>query len=60
MVDVNQTYCAVHFAIYTNIKLLCCIPETSMLYVNYSSIRKLKTTFQLAKKIVDMVKFLES
>ena len=39
MVDVNQTYCAVHFAIYTNIKLLCCIPETSMLYVNYISIK---------------------
>ena len=28
------TYCD-HFIIWTNIKSLCCIPETNMLYVNY-------------------------
>ena len=39
--DVNQTYCGDHFTIYTNIKSLCCIPETNiMLYVNYTSILK--------------------
>ena len=26
--DVNWTYCGNHFAIYTNIKSLCCTPET--------------------------------
>ena len=32
--NVNQTYCGDHFAIYTNIKSLYCTPETNvMLYV---------------------------
>ena len=34
----NGCYCGDHFAIYTNIKLLCCTPETNvMLYVSYTS-----------------------
>ena len=36
--DVKWIYCGDHFAMYTNIKLLCCIPETKRLYVNYTSI----------------------
>ena len=32
--DVNQTYCSDHFAVYANIKSLCCTPEADMLYVN--------------------------
>ena len=40
--DVNQTYCG-DFTIYTNIKSLCCTPETNiMLDVNYTSIKKKK------------------
>ena len=39
--DVNYTYSADHFAVYTNIKSLCCMPETSvMLYINYTSIKR--------------------
>ena len=39
--DVNHTYCGDHFAIYTNIKSLGYMPETSiMLYINYTSIFK--------------------
>lgn len=39
--DVNQTYCD-HFLIYTNIKFLHCTFETHiMLYVNYTSIKKI-------------------
>ena len=38
VIDVNDTYCGDHFAIYINIESLCCIPETNiMLYVNYTS-----------------------
>ena len=38
VMDVNQTYCGDHFAIYTNIESLRCIPETNiMLYGNYIS-----------------------
>ena len=47
MIDVNQTYCDDHFAIYINIKSLCCMPETNiMLYVNCISIKYLKIFFQ--------------
>lgn len=28
--DVNYTYCDKHFTIYTNAKMLCCTPETSL------------------------------
>ena len=40
--DVNQTYCGDHIAIYTNIKSLCCIPTTNImlyfkLYLNKKS-----------------------
>ena len=39
--DVNQTYCNDRFTIYTNIKPLCCIPETDiMIYINYNSVQK--------------------
>ena len=37
--DVNQTYCD-HFAVYTNIKPLCFIPENNIKYVNYTSEKK--------------------
>ena len=41
VMDGNQTYCGDHFAVYTNIKLLCCTPETNiMIHVNYTSILK--------------------
>lgn len=35
--DVNQTNWGDHFAIHTNIESLCCMPETNMSYVNYTS-----------------------
>ena len=35
--DVDYTYCGDHFAIYTNIESLCHIPETSIMYINYTS-----------------------
>ena len=41
VMNVNYTYCGDHFAIYTSIKSLHCIPETK-LYVNYTSIKKKK------------------
>lgn len=35
------TSCGDHFAVYKNIKSLCCTPETNLvLYVNYTSIKK--------------------
>ena len=41
--DVNQTYSGDHFAVYTNIEPLHCIPETYiMLYVNYPSIKNVE------------------
>ena len=40
MMDVNQTYCGSHFAIYTNTEALCCTPETNIMYVNYISIKR--------------------
>lgn len=30
--DGNETYCADHFAVYTNIESLCCTPETNMMF----------------------------
>ena len=40
VIDVNQTYCDDHFAIYTNIESLCRIPETNiLLYGDYTSIK---------------------
>ena len=42
--NVNETYCGDHFAMYTYIKSLCCTPETNvMLYVS-------KKCFILVKK----------
>ena len=35
--DVKQIYLFYHFTIYTNIESLCCTPETSIMYVNYTS-----------------------
>ena len=41
VIDGNQTYCDVHFAIHTNVKSLNCTPETNIVfYVNYTSIEK--------------------
>ena len=43
VMDINQIYCDDRFAIYTNIKSLCCTPETNiMLYANYILILKIK------------------
>lgn len=30
--DINQTYCGVHFAKYTNIEQLCYIPANHVIY----------------------------
>lgn len=39
--DTNQTYHGDHFAIYTNIKPLCCMPETNiMLHINHTSVNE--------------------
>lgn len=40
--DVNQTHSGDHFAMYTNIESLYCIPENDMLYVNCMSIKEVK------------------
>ena len=41
VININQAYCGDHFTIYTNIKSLCCTPETNIMqYVNYISILK--------------------
>ena len=41
VMDASYTYCAHHFAIYTYVESLCCIPETNIiLYVNYFSIKR--------------------
>ena len=43
VMDVNQTYCGDCFAIYTNIKSLCCMPETNIvcqLYLNKKNNRR--------------------
>ena len=41
--DGNSTYCVDHFTVYTNNESLCCSPETNIiLYVNYTSIIKIK------------------
>ena len=41
--DVNQIYCGINFAKYTNIGSLFCTPETNtVFYVNYTSIKKNK------------------
>ena len=48
---IRQTFnrhCGDHFIIYIIIKSLCCTPETdTVLYVNYSSIKKKKTNSSL-------------
>ena len=50
--DVNQTYGDDHFAIYTNIKPLCCTPNINiMLYVNYAAIKN-KTTVWATRKVL--------
>ena len=50
--DVNYTHCGDHFAIYANIKSLCCTPETNiMLYVNYISFKKEKRILPLSESI---------
>ena len=43
MTDVVWTYCGDQFAVYTNVKLVCCIPETNIvLYVNYTALKKIQ------------------
>ena len=50
VMDVNQTYCGDHFAIYSYVESLCCTSETNiMLYVNYISIKK--TSYKMAAVI---------
>ena len=45
--------CGVHFAKYTNIKSLCCIPETNIIsYVNYISIKNLLSV-DFPEKVVE-------
>lgn len=40
VIDVNYTY-SDYFVMYTNIKPLCCTPESNIiLFVNYTSIKK--------------------
>ena len=49
LMSVNLTYCGQHFVMQTNNEL-CCIPETNtMLYVNYTSIKKIN--FKIVNKI---------
>ena len=37
--EVNQTYCGDHFAIYIYIKSLCCAPETNIMICQLISIK---------------------
>lgn len=40
----GATVCTYHFTVYTNVRSLCCIPETNrMLYVSYISINEEQT-----------------
>ena len=49
---VNQTYGDDHFAIYTNIKPLCCTPDINiMLHVNYAAIKN-KTTVLATREVL--------
>ena len=32
MKDANRTFCGDHLTIYTNIKSLCCMPETNIIF----------------------------
>ena len=55
VMDVNQTSYSDHFAVYTNNKSLCCVPETNTIsYFNYTSIKKRESehSFQEALKIL--------
>ena len=40
--DINQTYYGDYFTIYTNIKSLSCTPEINIMYVNYTSVIKMR------------------
>lgn len=41
--DGNQTYCGGHFVVYTEIELLCCTLETTIIvYTNFTSIKDFK------------------
>ena len=46
--DVNWTYHGGHFAIYTNIKLFCCTPETNVM----SSITSTKRARKQERKVI--------
>ena len=45
VIDVNWTYCGDHFAIYKNIKSLCCTLETDIC-INYTSAEQNKMRFR--------------
>lgn len=48
VMDINQTFCGDYFAMYTNIKSVCCTPKTNiMLYINYISIKKSQTPLSI-------------
>lgn len=54
--DVNQTHSGDHFAMYTNIESLYCIPETDiMLYVNCISIKKKVKGRPFCLKTIDVL-----
>lgn len=41
MTDINSVYCGGHFAIYTNVKSLCCTPEINIKSSDiYTAVRK--------------------
>ena len=42
-VDINETYCGNHFAVYTIIKSVYSTTETNIMYVSYN--KKIKETF---------------
>ena len=38
--NLNSNYCDDYFTVYSNIKLLCCLPEINIMYADYISIKK--------------------
>lgn len=51
--DVNQTDCSDHFAIYTSIKSCCTTKTNVMVYANYISMQK-ETCFQFSHAILNI------
>lgn len=46
-------YCSNHFEINTNIELLCCIPETSIMYVNYTLLNETRDNFCIGGELIE-------